>query len=439
MSTAAPPSPTTRGQVFAWGLWDWASQSYDTVILTFVFSVYLTSAVSNDETAGTTQLGWTLTAAGGVMALIAPVIGQRADATGRRKLSTGVWSLLTVVSMAGLFLVETEQSFLLLGLVLLGLGSIFSNLAAVSYNAMLTQISTPANVGRISGFGWAMGYVGGIVVLMFGYVGFIAGDGDVRGLFGVPTADGFNIRLVALVAAAWFLVFAIPLFLAVPETPPQAGRTQRLGVVGAYRKLVLDLRDLYRANPHTVYFLGASALYRDGLAAIFTFGAVLAVQVYGIAADDVLIFGAVASVVSAVGAFGGGLLEDQLGPKVVIMASLLGMIGAAVVLLGVSGPGMFWVFGLFLTLFVGSAQSSSRTFLARLTPAGHEAQMFGLYATTGRAVSFLAPMMVAIFTALFGAVRAGIAGIVIVLALGAVALALVRPPARAGVTAATEP
>ncbi|WP_232668695.1 MFS transporter [Pseudonocardia sp. TRM90224] len=434
----APPTSTVRVQVFAWSLWDWASQSYDTVILTFVFSVYLTTAVSADETAGAAQLGWTLTAAGALMALTAPVIGQRADATGRRKLSTGIWSLLTILSMAGLFFVENDQAFLVLGLVLLGLGSIFSNLAAVSYNAMLTQISTPANVGRISGFGWAMGYVGGIVVLMFGYIGFIAGEGDVRGLFGVPTADGFNIRLVALVAAAWFLVFAIPLFLAVPETPPQPDGQQRLGVGGSYRKLFLDLRDLYRANPHTVYFLGASALYRDGLAAIFTFGAVLAVQVYGIAADDVLIFGAVASVVSAIGAFGGGLLEDRAGPKLVIMASLVGMVVAGIVLLGVSGPGMFWVFGLFLTLFVGSAQSSSRTFLARLTPAGHESQMFGLYATTGRAVSFLSPMMVAIFTSLFGAVRAGIAGIVIVLALGAITLVLVQPPARAALTTSKE-
>src|SRR6185503_11710020 len=188
----------------------------------------------------------------------------------------------------------------------------------------------------------------------------------------------------------------------------------RLGVAGSYRKLVHDLCDLYRASPHTVYFLGASALFRDGLAAVFTFGAVLA-----------------ANVVSAAGALSGGALEDRIGPKAVIMISLVGLLAAGVVLLFVSGPTMFWIFGLFLTLFVGPAQSSSRTFLARLAPPGREGQLFGLYATTGRAVSFLAPTLFGVAITVFGAQRAGIAGILVVLAAGLVALAPVRAPGNA--------
>jgi UMF1 family MFS transporter len=137
---------------------------------------------------------------------------------------------------------------------------------------MLSQVSTPATMGRVSGFGWALGYFGGIVLLLVVYTGLIAGEGDTRGFVGAPTADGLNIRLVALVAVAWFLVFAIPLFLAVPEVPAPAGRVVRLGVVGSYRKLIADLRELYRHNPHAVYFLGASALFRDALAAVFAFG-----------------------------------------------------------------------------------------------------------------------------------------------------------------------
>jgi UMF1 family MFS transporter len=178
-----------------------------------------------------------------------------------------------------------------------------------------------------------------------------------------------------------------------------------------------------------VYFLGASALFRDGLAAIFAFGGVLAVTVYGIDPGDVLLFGVAANVTSAAGALVAGRLDDRLGPKAVIVGSLLGMLLAGAVLLVVSGPVLFWVFGLFLTLFVGPAQSASRTFLARLAPAGHEGQLFGLYATTGRAVSFLAPTLVGLTTQLFGSERAGIVGILIVLALGLVALWRVRPPA----------
>ena len=420
-----------QGRVFAWGLWDWGSSAYNAVILTFVFSVYLTDAVGRGLPgpidAGA-WLGYAIGAAGLLIALAAPVLGQRSDAAGRRKFATGVWTACTVATMAGLFAVREDYHWLWLGLLLLALGSIFFELASVSYNAMLVQVSTPATMGRISGFGWSMGYFGGIVQLLGVYLLLIAGDG---GALGVSTADGLNIRVVALVAAAWFAVFAIPLLVVVPELPPADPGAMRLGVVGSYRKLFHDLRDLYRTSPHTVYFLGASALYRDGLAAVFTFGAVLAVTVYGIGKGDVLIFGVVANVMSAAGALSGGVLEDRIGPKAVIMISLVGLLAAGGVLLFVSGPAMFWIFGLFLTLFVGPAQSSSRTVLARLAPPGREGQLFGLYATTGRAVSFLAPTLFGVAITVFGAQRAGIAGILVVLAAGLVALAPVRAPGNA--------
>jgi MFS transporter, UMF1 family len=430
MTTAAAlPSPVRRGPVIAWALWDWGSAAYNTIILTFVFSVYLTDAVGADLPGpidASAWLGYALGAAGLVIALAAPVIGQRADSAGRRKLSTTVWTVLTVVSMAALFVVRDDSAYLWIGLVLLGLGSIFYELAAVSYNAMLVQVCTPANMGRISGFGWSMGYFGGIVLLLAVYTGLIAGDGDTRGFLAVPNEGGLNIRVVALVAAVWFLVFALPLFLRVPEVPPSADRSAGLGVVGAYRKLFADLRALYRSSPQTVFFLLASALFRDGLNAIFTFGAVLAVSVYGVGAGDVLIFGIAANVVSAAGALTGGQIEDRVGPKPVIVGSLVGLIVDIVILLFVSGPAMFWLFGLILPLFVGPAQSSSRTFMARLAPGGHEGQMFGLYATTGRAVSFIAPTLFGLFTSIFAAPRAGIVGILLVLVAGLVALRPVR-------------
>lgn len=430
----------TRGQVFAWGLWDWGSAAYNAVILTFVFSVYLTDQVGDDlpgNVSANSWLGYSIGAAGLLIALMAPVIGQRSDAAGRRMFATGLWTALTIATMAGLFFVVDDWHYLWLGLLLLGAGSIFFELASVSYNALLTQVSTPATIGRISGFGWAMGYLGGIVLLLAVYLGFIAGDG---GLLGVPTEAGFNIRLVALVAAAWFAVFAVPMFLVVPEPPRRpAAISRRLGVVGSYKALFADLRALYRTSPHTVYFLGASALFRDGLAAVFTFGAVLAVTVYGVGAGDVLIFGVVANVTSALGAIVAGRIDDRTGPKAVVLGSLAGMLVTGVILLFVSGPTMFWIFGLILTLFVGPAQSSSRTYLARLAPAGHEGQLFGLYATTGRAVSFLAPTLVGVFTTAFGSDRAGMIGILLVLALGMLALWPVRPPRSGGVTAPAHP
>ena len=436
MSSPDPVPP--RGRVLAWGLWDWGSAAYNTIILTFVFSVYLTDVVGDGlpgPVSANSWLAWSIGLAGLVLAVAAPVLGSRADARGRRRRSVGIWTAATVATMVGLVAVRDDHRYLALGLVLLGLGSIFVELAFVSYNAVLRQVSTPATMGRVSAFGWAMGYFGGIVLLLAVYLGFIAGDGPVRGLLGVPVADGWNIRLVAVVAAVWFAVFAVPVLVSVPEPPPARDAPAPAGIAAAYRALGRDLRVLYRTDRNTVWFLAASALFRDGLAAVFTFGAVLAVTVYGIGAGDVLVFGVVANVVSALGALTAGRIDDRAGPKLVIIGSLLGMLACGTVLLFLSGPRAFWVFGLGLCLFVGPAQSSSRTFLCRLAPPGREGEMFGLYATTGRAVSFVAPTLVGVFTWLAGN-RAGIVGILVVLAAGLVAVWPVHSPVdRAGVAA----
>ncbi|HVL83504.1 MAG TPA: MFS transporter [Pseudonocardia sp.] len=421
----APAAPATRGQVWAWGLWDWGSAAFNAVILTFVFSRYLVEGVADDPVRATSLLGWTLGAAGLLVALAAPVVGQRADGAGRRRRSVAAWTALTVLSMAAMFAVVDDHAYLALGLGLLALGSVTFEFATVSYYAMLRQVSTPATIGRVSGFGWALGYFGGIVLLSLVYFGLVAGEG---GLLGVPTEDGLNIRVVALVAAVWFALFALPMLLVVPELPPAADLPARAGVLASYRTLVADLRALLRTDRHTVYFLLASALFRDGLGAIFTFGAIIAAA-YGIGADDVLLFGIAANVIAGLGALVGGRLDDRIGPKAVIVGSLVGILLVGSVLMVLSGPVAFWTGGLALTLFVGPAQSSSRAFLARLAPPGREGQLFGLYATTGRAVSFLAPSLVGLFTFLFDSTRAGMAGILVVIAIGLAALWRVRPPA----------
>ncbi|WP_332909254.1 MFS transporter [Nocardia asteroides] len=428
----------TRGQVVAWGLWDWGSSAFNAVILTFVFSVYLTDTVGDDLPGGTSAsawLAWALAAGGLVVALTAPVSGQYFDAAAGRKRALGVLTGLTVACMTGMFFVHDDHGDLWLGLVLLAFGAAFFELANVPYNAMLRQVSTPRTIGRVSGFGWAMGYFGGIFLLLICYFGFIAGDGDSRGLLGVPTDDGLNIRLVAMLAAVWFAAFALPVLFAVPELPrtdadPGAADA---GLLGSYRVLWRDLRELWRVDRRTVQFLLASAVFRDGLAGVFTFGAVLAVNVYGIADSDVLLFGVAANVIAAIGAVAAGRFDDTIGPKPVIVVSLAGMVICGIGLLLVSGPVLFWVFGLLLTAFVGPAQAAARSFLARLAPPGREGQLFGLYTTTGRAVSFLAPGLFGLFVWIFDADRAGIVGLVLVLAAGLLVLLPVRSPDRAEV------
>ena len=189
------------------------------------------------------------------------------------------------------------------------------------------------------------------------------------------------------------------------------------------------MKSLFRRDRNSVKFLIASALYRDGLTAVFAFGAILAVSVYGMAQDTVLIFGVVANVVAALGSLFLGRIEDRVGPKRIIMISLIGLISTCLILLFAQGTTMFWIFGLILCLWVGPAQSSSRSFLAQVAPAGREGEMFGLYATTGRAASFLAPALFALFSGLFSD-RIGIVGIALVLIVGMLALIGVKSPPR---------
>ncbi|HEU4909326.1 MAG TPA: MFS transporter [Propionibacteriaceae bacterium] len=418
-----------RRMVLAWALWDWGSSAYSAVITSFVFGPYIVRGVVGDAQPGgltaNTWLGIANAAAGFLVAAIAPITGQRADAGGHRKRSLGIWSGLVIAVMLGMFTVKNDPSYLWIGLILLAIGAVFEEFAIVSYNAMLSQVSTPETIGRVSGFGWAMGYFGGIFLLLICYVGFI---GPEVGWFGVSSAGGLNIRAVVVFSAIWFAVFAIPVLLAVPETPPGPKR-RRVSFFASYRLLVNDIKALFRRDRNAVYFLVASALYRDGLAAIFSFGAILAVSVYGLAQSSVLIFGIAANIVAAFGALTMGAIEDRIGPKKVIMISLIGLISTALILLFAHGATMFWVFGLILTLWVGPAQASSRSFMARLAPAGREGEMFGLYATTGRAASFLAPGLFALFSGLFSD-RVGIVGIALVLLAGAVALAGVKSPPR---------
>ena len=417
--------------MLAWALWDWGSSSWNAVIVSFVFGPYVVRGVVGDARPGgftaNTWLGISTAVAGLLIALVAPVTGQRSDAGGHRRRNLPVWSALVFLVMLAMFGVRDEPSYLWLALVLLAAGGIFNEFAGVSYNAMLPQVSTPATIGRVSGFGWSMGYFGGIFLLLICYFGFIEPE---VGWFGVderrrprhPRGRRLLGRLVPGLRLGRLL--RRPRGAARPGPAPGRHRSTPTGCSSA------TCAALWRRDRNAVRFLIASALYRDGLAAVFSFGAILAVSVYGMAQSTVLVFGVAANVVAALGALVLGRVEDVVGPKRIIMISLVGLIVSCVVLLFVRGTTLFWVFGLALCLWVGPAQASSRSFLARIAPKGREGEMFGLYTTTGRAASFLAPALFALFSALFSD-RVGIVGIALVLAAGALAMTRVTPPRSA--------
>lgn len=415
--------PAERKRVWAWAMWDWGTQPFNTVITTFVFAVYIVS--SNFGTTTNTSLALALSTglAGLVIALAAPVLGQNADRTGRTVANLRWYTWLLAIISAALFFVRPDPAFLWLGLLLLAVGSIVSEIAGVNYNSLLDEVASPKDVGRISGFGWGMGYLGGIVSLLLIYFLFIAPD---VGLFGVTGTDSMDIRVSMILCGVWTAVFTLPTFLVLRDRP-RATKPPRVGVVASYRLLWQSIKRIWRSSPHTIYFLLASALFRDGLAGVFAFGAVIAAGTFDFEPGDTIIFGAAANVIAGISTILFGLLDDKIGPKRVILISLgaLVALGLGVFLLHDKGQIVFWTLGMAMTAFVGPAQSASRTFLARLIPAGRTGEVFGLYATTGRVVSFLSPLAFGAAILIGAAVTGqentqywGILGIAVILAAG---------------------
>lgn len=430
-----------RKQVVSWAFWDWATQPFNSVLLTFVFApLFLTSkwmlspeiaALPENDPQRVAALadlssgyGWATAGAGILILLLAPVLGQQADRAGRKKRWLLVFTAVLALLQFALFFTQADPAFFWYGAIVLAVGAVVSEIAGVNYNAMLVQVSTPRTIGKVSGLGWGLGYIGGIVALSL-----VVALNAVE-WFGLDTSDGFAYRLIAVGCAVWTVVFAIPLFLNVPEQPSLRADSARVGFFQSYVVLVKDIVALYHAHRSTFWFLLASAVYRDGLAGVFAFGGILAASAFGFSDTQVIVFGIAANVVAGLSTIIAGRFDDRFGARAVIITALVGLVVIALfVFFGYAGgTPVFWIGGLILSAFVGPAQAASRSLLARVTPEGMQGEIFGLYATTGRVASFISPLMWALFIALFGAVIWGVLGIALVLLVGLVLLLFVRLP-----------
>lgn len=446
MIETAPPSNKQlfNSRVVAWSLWDWGSAAFNAVATTFVFSVYLTTdGLFTDKDTASQILSIGLTIAGFIIAVFAPITGQRADRQGKGTLLLGVFTGLVIAAMLGMYFVWPGSMLgsigaLWLGVAMLGLGNIFFEFASVNYNAMLSRIATPENTGRVSGFGWGMGYVGGIGLLLILYIGFISPE---VGWFGVSGENNMNIRISMVLSALWYLVFALPVLLKIRgREVPGSEAAARESLATSYRLLWETVKTIARESPQTLKFLIASAIFRDGLAGVFTYGAILAAGTFGFSSGDVMVFAIIANLVAGVATIGFGVLDDRFGPKAVMMFSLAAMVVLAlVVFFGHSGgKTVFWIFGMTLCVFVGPTQSAARSFLSRMIPSGREGEIFGLYATTGRAVSFLSPLMFLVMVTIgklfvpvgVSAQYWGILGIALILLAGFLLMLRVKGPER---------
>ncbi|MFZ5791329.1 MAG: MFS transporter [Pseudomonadota bacterium] len=425
-----------RRAILAWCFYDWANSSFPTMVQTFLFSAYFTTAVAPNPEAGTADWGRATGWAAALIALVSPVLGAIADCGGRRKPWLAALTLLAVAATAALWFVKPDPAFATLGLVAMALGTIGFELAIVFYNAMLPELVAPSHIGRISGWAWGLGYAGGLACLVLALVFLVL---PAAPLLGLDKAADEPVRASMLLAAAWFALFALPLFALVPDRPA-TGLSLAATVKSGLKQLLRTLKDL-RRHRNVARFLLAKMIYIDGLNTLFAFGGIYAAGSFGMTIEEVLIFGIALNVTAGLGAAAFGWVDDWLGAKPTILISLGALTLLGLAILPVENPTLFWVLALAIGVFLGPTQAASRSLMARLAPPGLSTEFFGLYALAGKATAFLGPWALAAATDAFGSQRAGMATIPPFLVLGFLLLWLTvkEPKARGSRLAESKP
>ena len=429
-ATVRPPSPATttpprRSATVAWCLYDWANSAYPTVIATFVFAAYFTRGIAPDEIVATTAWGHAMAASGLLIALLAPVLGAVADQTGRRKPWLAGFTLVCITCSGLLWFAAPDPSWMLYALVLVALSNAAFELGMAFYNAMLPDVTRPERMGRVSGWAWGLGYAGGLLCLVIALKVFVQADPPP---FGLDPAQAEPVRATVVLVAAWYALFAWPLFVFVPDRPRAATAGAVQVARKAARELWATLKALKQFGP-VPRFLLAHMIYTDGLNTLFAFGGIYAAGTFGMSFSEIIVFGIAMNVSAGLGAVLFGWTDDRMGPKRTITIGLIGMSVFGASILVVRDVALFWPLALAMGLFFGPVQASSRSLMARLSPPEVRNELFGLYAVSGKVTAFLGPLVVAWATALADSQRVGMATILVFL-LGGLWLLRTVPAGR---------
>ncbi len=434
----------SKRAIWGWMSYDWAAQPFHTLLVTFIFGPYFASSVASDPVSGQATWGYMTAAAGMVLAISAPFLGAYADAMGPRKPWIMLFSILFVVGSLPLWLAVPGMENTTLILVLFAVGLIGVEFSQIFVNAMLPELGDKDEIGRISGSGWGFGYAGGVIALFLMLL-FFAENADGVTLLGKPPIMGLDpearegTRSVGPLTALWYLVFMVPFFLWVPDTKRIMDANNTIG------KTVRDLGKTIRELPQNISlfaYLGSSMFYRDALNGLYAFGGIYAVGVLGWSVVQVGIFGIIAAVTGAIFCWIGGFIERAFGPKRVVIVCILILIFVCTLIVGTSRESffsaplavdstfpdkMFMLCGALIGGAGGILQASSRSMMVYQANEERMTEAFGLYALSGRATSFLAPGLIALFTDLTQSQRLGILPIIVLFLIGLVLLIWVDP------------
>ncbi|WP_297776672.1 MFS transporter [uncultured Roseovarius sp.] len=440
-------------RIWGWYFFDWASQPYHTLLVTFVFGPYF-ATVASEYFIGTglaedvadaraqAMWSWCLTVTGLIIGLGAPIMGAFADTSGRRLSWIIVFSMMYVVGATAVWGTMPDGSNLWWGLMAFGFGFIGAEYALIFINSQLPSLGTAEEVGNLSGSGFAFGYVGGVVSLLIVLALFVE-QSNGKTLIGLDPAFGLDAtlregtRAVGPFTALWYLIFMVPYFLWVRDTGPKGhGR----GVSDALATLLMTLKSLrYRLSLST--YLGSSMFYRDALNGLYGFGGTYAILVLNWSITSVGVFGIIGAIAGAVFSWVGGKADKRFGPKPVIKVAIWALMAVCVIVVGMDRSQIlgvpladgsklpdvvFFGCGVLIGGFGGVLQSASRSLMVRHTDPALPTENFGLYGLSGRATAFMAPALIGMVTTLSGSARIGVSPVILLFVIGLVLLRWVK-------------
>lgn len=436
---------TSRAGIFSWMLFDWAAQPFHTLLITFIFAPYFTAYVAATPVEGQQMWGFAMGLGGLFIAILAPFLGAMADISGPRKPWIAAFSVLIVIGTFTLYLATPDGNApITLILISLVVGLVGLEFATVFTNAMMPGLVDRSELGKLSGSGWALGYVGGIFTLIV-VLGLMSANPDtgktllgLSPIFGLDPATHAGDRATGPLTALWYVIFVLPLFFFTPDIPKR--RDAGIAIGKALQNLWQTIRGLPKRQSY-FSFLITSMLYRDGLNGVYAFGGIYAAGVLGMSIIQIGIFGILAAFTGAIGAFTGGRLDAKFGPRPVVFWSCWLLVAASTIIVSTTPEKIlffipatagnmpmitFYVAGALIGAAGGALQAASRTLLVDQVSQDEATEAFGLYVLTGRATSFIAPLAIAFVTLASGSQRIGIVPVIALLAAGTIGLFWVK-------------
>ena len=404
-------------KLFNFALYDFANSAFTTIIITFIFSTYFAKQIAPNPVLGQSYWGWAIGITGLLVALTGPLIGSFADKKNCTEFFIKLFTIICIILTSFLWFSKPSEKYLLYTLIIVALANFFYELSLIFYNSILKRISNYNNLGKSSGFSFALGYIGGILILIVCIKIFI--DNDVLP-FGLSKENSENIRATSIVVALWYLFFSIPFLFSLKKKIKNK--------IEKSSNNIKKIKNLFwdKGLNNLGKFLLARMLYADGLNAIIIMGGIFAVGVFNLEIKDLLVLSVLMNITAFIGAIIGGYANDKFSSKSVIIFSLLGLIFSSAIILFIKTKIFFLIFASINGLFIGPIQSASRVFITKSIDKNNQASGFGLFALSGKLTSFIGPLLVSTLTYISNSQRIGFSAAIILLLIGLLILLKVK-------------